>query len=131
MVERLKVFAWCDPEVDHAGHDPRSTYVERFWLPVLGPTCLWLLRNLSAALEVSPGGLDLDIEHTARQIGLGGRRGRYRPFQRAVGRLVTFELARFLQQLPPSWPCVGSCLPSQGATCFGSILRPGSTIGSG
>ena len=39
--------------------------------------------------------MDLDLEHTARQIGLGGRRGRHSPFQRSVGRLVTFELARF------------------------------------
>ena len=28
------------PDKDELGHDPRSAYVERFWLPVLGPsTC--------------------------------------------------------------------------------------------
>jgi hypothetical protein len=90
----LRVVVWNDPLVDHLGHDPRSAYVERFWLPVLGPTSLWLLRNIAAALEVNPGGLDLDLEHTARQIGLGGRSGRHSPFARAVGRIVTFDLAR-------------------------------------
>jgi hypothetical protein len=89
------VFAWCDPEVDHTGHDPRSTYVERFWLPVIGPTSLWLLRNIACLLDMNPDGSDLELEHTARQIGLGGHLGRHGPFRRAVGRLVTFDLARF------------------------------------
>jgi len=33
----LTIRAWEDPVVDALGHDPRSEYVERFWLPVLGP----------------------------------------------------------------------------------------------
>ena len=28
---------WLDPVIDELGHDPRSAYVETFWLPVLGP----------------------------------------------------------------------------------------------
>lgn len=95
LVDRMKVVVWSDPLFEHLGHDPRSTYAERFWLPVIGPTSLWLLRNVAGALDANPGGLDLDLEHTARQIGLGGRRGRHSPFQRATGRLVTFDLARF------------------------------------
>ncbi|MGO9344286.1 MAG: hypothetical protein ACLP6E_17505 [Acidimicrobiales bacterium] len=94
-VDRLKVIAWRDPLIDHLGHDPRSTYAERFWLPVLGPTSLWLLRKVAGSLELRPEGMDLDLERTARQIGLGGHRGRHGPFRRAIGRLVTFELARF------------------------------------
>ena len=62
---------------------------------MIGPTSLWLLRTLASELEGIPGGLDLDLEHTARQIGLGGRRGRHSPFQRAIGRLVTFDVAHF------------------------------------
>jgi len=37
--DHLRVEAWTDPVVDRVGHDPRSTYVERFWLGVLGPSC--------------------------------------------------------------------------------------------
>jgi hypothetical protein len=29
---------WIDPVVDRRGHDPRSTYVEQFWLGTLGPS---------------------------------------------------------------------------------------------
>jgi hypothetical protein len=95
LADRLRVVAWRDPVIDQLGHDPRSAYVERFWLCVLGPTTLWLLRNIAGSLEINPGGLDLDLQQTARQIGLGGRRGRHGPFPRAIGRLVTFELACF------------------------------------
>ena len=28
---------WVDPVVDARGHDPRSIYVERYWLSVIGP----------------------------------------------------------------------------------------------
>lgn len=37
LADRLRIVAWSDPLVDQLGHDPRSTYAERFWLPVLGP----------------------------------------------------------------------------------------------
>ena len=33
----LRIEAWIDPVIDELGHDPRSAYVETFWLPVLGP----------------------------------------------------------------------------------------------
>jgi hypothetical protein len=33
----LRVEAWHDPVIDELGYDPRSSYVEIFWLPVLGP----------------------------------------------------------------------------------------------
>ena len=36
----LCVEPWHDPVIDEVGHDPRSTYVETFWLPVLGPTTI-------------------------------------------------------------------------------------------
>ena len=29
---------WVEPVVDARGHDPRSAYVERYWLGVIGPT---------------------------------------------------------------------------------------------
>jgi hypothetical protein len=34
----LNVEPWADPVVDELGVDPRAPYVERFWLPVLGPS---------------------------------------------------------------------------------------------
>lgn len=90
----LRVVAWRDPLVDALGFDPRSLYVEHFWLPVIGPTCTWLLRRLAARLERQQGGFDLDLEDTARSLGLGGHQGRHSPFGRAMARCITFELAR-------------------------------------
>lgn len=37
----ITVRPWIDPVVDEHGHDPRSRYVERFWLGVLGPTAMF------------------------------------------------------------------------------------------
>lgn len=108
-----------DPLVEAFGFDPRSWYVERFWLPVIGPTCTWLLRHVAAGLEAAavqaaddqaaPGvagptadateerapGFSLQIEDTALALGVGGRRGRHSPFGRALSRCVAFDLARF------------------------------------
>jgi hypothetical protein len=33
----LPVRPWPDSVIDALGHDPRSAYVERFWLGILGP----------------------------------------------------------------------------------------------
>jgi len=37
MPVTITVKPWHDPVVDVLGHDPRSRYVETFWLPALGP----------------------------------------------------------------------------------------------
>ena len=113
----LWVVPLADPLVEALGFDPRSWYVEHFWLPVIGPTCTWLLRHVAAGLEGvgpgpvasagadaaagtghgsdQPGGFTLEVERTALALGVGGRRGRHSPFGRAFGRCVAFDLARF------------------------------------
>jgi len=91
----VRVVAWRDPVIDVLGVDPRSYYVELFWLPVIGPTCTWLLRRIAGRLEHEEGGFSLDLDETARSLGLGGRQGRNGPFRRALTRCITFELARW------------------------------------
>jgi hypothetical protein len=90
--ETLSIRPWPDPVIDQVGHDPRSAYVERFWLGILGPSTTWLLRRMATGLEAEPGGFDLDLAETARSLGLGGE-GRHSPFLRALGRCCQFELA--------------------------------------
>ncbi|MGD1010996.1 MAG: hypothetical protein ABR925_00465 [Acidimicrobiales bacterium] len=92
---RLRVEPFVDPVVDEIGHDPRSAYVETFWLPVLGPSTTWLLRHLNNKLEESPEGLDLDVEDTARALGLGERLSPNAPFARTVKRCVDFNMAEW------------------------------------
>ena len=93
MSDRMRVVPWLDPIVDRRGHDPRSTYVERFWLGTLGPTAVWLLRRLAAGFDDHPDGFDLDLHATAQSIGLSLTRGRSSPFAKAFARCVMFGLA--------------------------------------
>ena len=37
MPATLLIKPWNDPVVDTLGHDPRSHYVETYWLGTLGP----------------------------------------------------------------------------------------------
>ena len=89
----IAVRPWPDDVIDALGHDPRSAYVERFWLGVLGPSAVWLLRRLAAGLDESPAGFDLPLADTARALGLGGQ-GRSSSFARTLGRIAQFDLAR-------------------------------------
>ncbi|HUI03593.1 MAG TPA: hypothetical protein VLZ77_08620 [Acidimicrobiales bacterium] len=90
----VRIVAWPDAVIDRLGYDPRSLYVETFWLAILGPTSTWLLRRLVAGLEEHPSGFDLDATETALALGLGDRAGRHAPFRRAMARCVKFEAAR-------------------------------------
>jgi hypothetical protein len=93
-LESIRIVRWPDPVIDRLGYDPRSLYVETFWLGILGPTCTWLMRRFAAGLDDNPDGFDLDLADTARALGLGDRAGRQSPFRRALARCVTFEMAR-------------------------------------
>ena len=91
---RLLVRPWPDPVLDNLGHDPRSRYVEQFWLAVLGPSCLLLVRRLAARLEREPDGFELDSLEWARELGLGMKGGKHGPFWRAIDRACRFQLAQ-------------------------------------
>ena len=89
----LVVRAWNDPLVDETGHDPRSRYVEQFWLGVLGPTATWLLRRLVAGLDQHPDGYEIDLGRAASEMGMSYRSGRTSPFAKAIQRCTMFGLA--------------------------------------
>lgn len=92
--DTLTIRPWPDKIIDTLGHDPRSSYVETFWLGVLGPSTTWLLRRLVSELEQEPAGFELSLSDAARAIGLGMKGGRHSPFVRALTRLVQFEVAQ-------------------------------------
>ena len=91
--DTLWVEPWDDPITDPLGHDPVSQYAELFWLPVLGPSSLWLLRRVSLMLQDSPSGFSVKMCDLAHEIGLGNWRGPRSPFQRALDRCCDFQLA--------------------------------------
>ena len=70
---------WIDDIVDSLGHDPKSPYVERFWLGLLGPSATWLIRSISYGFDASPTGFHLSTSDTARVLGIGERTGKYSP----------------------------------------------------
>lgn len=90
----LEVRPWIDPVIDDLGHDPRSHYVERYWLGVLGPSTTLLLRRIAMGFDTGPDGFTLHLADTARALGLGTRTGRNTPFLRALDRSSQFGLAR-------------------------------------
>lgn len=94
-VDTLSIRPWPDPAIDAIGHDPRSTYVETFWLGILGPSTTWLLRLIASKLDAAPEGFELSLAETARRLGLGEKAGKHSPFMRAIARCVRFELAEF------------------------------------
>ena len=93
MPTSIRIRPWTDPVIDTIGHDPRSLYVETFWLPTLGPTCLLLLRHLADRFDRSPEGIDLLVADTAQALGLGPRDGSSSPVVRSLTRLAQFDLA--------------------------------------
>lgn len=93
-VTTLTIRPWPDAVIDLVGHDPRSAYVETYWVGVLGPTAAWVLRRIATALDAHPDGFVLDLPETARSIGLSENCGRHSPFSRSFGRLVQFDLAQ-------------------------------------
>lgn len=81
------------PVIDTVGHDPRSLYVETFWLPTLGPTALLLLRHLATRFDEHPGGIELPVAEASQALGVGERDGNSSPIMRSLNRLEQFDLA--------------------------------------
>lgn len=93
MPATLTIQPWPDPVIDTLGYDPRSRYVETFWLPTLGPSALLLLRHLADRFDRQPGGIELTVSDTSHALGLGQRDGTSSPIVRTLTRLSQFDLA--------------------------------------
>jgi hypothetical protein len=93
---KLDIVPWVDPVIDRVGHDPRTVYVERFWLGILGPSATWLLRHLVDGLDRSPEGYELDLDECADALGLGRRPGANGAFPRTLARCCQFGAMRFI-----------------------------------
>jgi hypothetical protein len=91
--DTLHIRPWPDELIDSLGFDPRSSYVENFWLCALGPSTTWLLRRLVAGFDLNPDGYPLVLGETAQSLGLSDRGARKSAFVRAVTRTIKFDLA--------------------------------------
>ena len=88
------VRAWWDPELATTGFPPRGAYAERYWLGVIGPSALLLLRRFARGLEEHPGGFRADLADTARALGLGAGTGKQSQIVRTIDRACMFGTMR-------------------------------------
>jgi hypothetical protein len=88
----LPVRELCDT-YDSSWFDARSVYVETYWLPILGPSCVFAARRLAAWLQAEPNGFEISTAALATSLGLGSGVGRSAPIVRTLTRLVDFGLA--------------------------------------
>jgi len=86
----IVVLPWLDPVVDAAGASLFSRYVELYWLPVLGPSALWILRRIVMGFETFPEGYELDCAATANDIGLSFSQSLNNSFTRSLQRCLYF-----------------------------------------
>jgi hypothetical protein len=94
-IGRVGIIRWSAATAGES-YDVRSLYVERCWLGILGPSTLLLLRYVADRLELSPEGFVMDMEPTARMLGVGMRTGKNSPLRRSLGRAVAFGAARWV-----------------------------------
>jgi hypothetical protein len=90
----MRIERWVDPVVDRRGHDPRSMYVERYWLGAIGPSATWIIRRFADRFDDAPQGFDMNPHDLAGELGMSYARGDQSPFGRALQRCVMFGLAR-------------------------------------
>lgn len=90
----LVIRPWFDPGLALEGFELRSAYVERYWLGVLGPSAIVLLRRLARGLDDRPDGFQISVADTARAIGLGRGTGRQSPITRTIDRACLFSTMR-------------------------------------
>lgn len=90
----LTVLPWRDPAVERSGVDPRDPYVERYWLAVLGPSTVLLLRRFARGLEERPDGFRVPLVDTSVVLGLGRGTGSRSPIMRTIDRAEKFGMLR-------------------------------------
>ena len=91
--EALILRPWADRIHDTLGHDPRSWYVETFWLPTLGPTCVLLLRRIADGFDRNPDGFVVATAALSASLGVGEQATTGGPLRRALRRLEQFAMS--------------------------------------
>jgi hypothetical protein len=88
--DTVTVYPWSEPRFEQWGHHVQSDYVERFWLPILGPSSIVLARHIAANFDSTNTAFESDTHTMAGAIGIA-------PGQllRVINRLVSFGKATF------------------------------------
>jgi len=89
----LTVVLLTDPVIDELGYDVDSSYVESYWLPIIGPSATWIARQLVRRLYARGSFIEVGLEELSTSIGLGHGTARNAPIVRTLARLVEFSMA--------------------------------------
>jgi hypothetical protein len=124
--EPFTVVRLHDEVIDAVGHSATHAYVERFWLPIIGPTSVLALRRIATWLDASPAGVEVSLGLLAGDLGIGQS-----PAARTLARLVGFELAAITPAdqlavrtvLPPLPRRLTMRLPSHLAAAHDDLVR--------
>ncbi len=76
------------------GYPATGFYVERYFGPVVGPTCIVLYRALARQLEADVDGFSIVTADLARTVGCSSKSGTASQFWRALRRAHRFGLLR-------------------------------------
>ncbi len=77
--------------------DPFDEYVEMFWLPILGPSALWMLRRFHMGLRSQPDGFAIGLAELGQQLGLGTSVAANSSTVRTLDRLIGFSVVTRVQ----------------------------------
>lgn len=78
------------------GYDPCGSYAETYWLPLIGPSSLWLMRRLVRTVRMPsavPHGVELPLGPLAGEIGLGAGSSPSSQIVHSLDRLIMFRFA--------------------------------------
>lgn len=91
--EVVTLIPWADRYPGAFGHDPRSVYVEQYWLGTLGPSTTWFLRHCASLLE-NGDRVHVNLRDTANALGIGFEGGARSAMVKTVARACRFRAAR-------------------------------------
>ncbi|NNF55501.1 MAG: hypothetical protein HKN03_13795 [Acidimicrobiales bacterium] len=92
--DTLRISLWADPLLAEHGYPATGFYVERYFGPVVGPTCIVLYRTLARRLEADVDGFSILTATLARSVGCSSKNGAASQFWRALRRAHRFGLLR-------------------------------------
>jgi len=124
--EPFTVVRLHDDVIDAVGQTAAHPYVERFWLPIIGPSSVLALRRIAQWLDASPAGVEVSLGLLAGDLGIGQAAA-----SRTLARLVGFELAAITPAdqlavrtvLPPLPRRLTMRLPNHLATAHEDLVR--------
>ncbi len=76
----------------------RSTYIEKFWLSILGPSATWILRLLLDEIKTNDPITVMTSNYIASQVGLSDNTSKNSPLCRSIRRLLDFRIAKQIKE---------------------------------